>query len=1137
MSNILAPIVSQYRAFFTVVMFSSSRLVRSANANQFVQRLVIDAQDTYQTLILKKIALNRNSSKSSTSSASSSSAASSPARSTLSSLDTELSLGDNDHPKDATNGSSVCTLMHDDAPAPAGPDASDLPQRENPESPSHAEMATISASAVMPHTARVTRIKSSATLMSLAIACVLLGLLQARRRNLKRMRRLLRNSQRLSKRGSRLGSSTGGHSTPISQRSTPAHSMSRRHAIPQPTVPFALERIPSESRVNAWLEDQESEQFIQQQPQQQHLSQSLDSHAYYHQYSQYPDYQYELPSRQSWLYQAQYSSYSDQLQPNEQYQTFEHRDYTYSQTSPTAPHYYYYHYQRHPASAVAPETHVVDQSWEYSSSYGYQYNYDQHALAAQQYPQYQTQPQYAHQVTLDHDYDHTPGHRRSLSLTNVGSTYKPIHTTPAPHSPTALNSGHRDSFLPNALEPEVLGTGTMSPAELAREQHRLHRERYQLHHQQLKQQQQQQQMPHQHYYHRSASPIPVVSSNGRPIRGMSPSPTPAAISATTIYPMSESLSISHKRTAHQLAWDRHNFYQQQQFEEDARVERDAQMAYQQQVTMRDRTGYNINGSRPVSLVSSIGSSSNIGRSLSDGRIHQSPSHPQRQYFGNMLHVENEAVMRTSSLSRSVASSLSPHTAQALGIQRARTTGSAHRPEKRWSGWFSQRSNKGSDVVVESLTSCSSISHSGGMIERVIRKASVRFRKPKSTPPPLGHMDRRPLSLACDIRRETLAPSTPTLIISSDQTVDATTTTVEPTITDPAEARKSMSALRGLSPSLPSLRSLARRCTLSARPKSYAAPSSNHHHSLSVLALEAQDNLSDKQMEDKDGKEKQKVSTSSSLGVINAKTKARHQSISLSETSLAVLKEAEQQKQGKEGQEVKYFPPTGAATAAVNQNSGISDSLPKEKPRVHRRVTLNRSNTVGRPRSYLHPQQQRSSGLSSSPVISSSLMLPGFGDSMRLANGRGIEFSKDGCHSSTDQSTASLLSANGEYTQATVTTTTATGLSAVDSEESRRTNEQVATLLAAASRRNGTASSRLMATQQDQVQQQQQQPSYALSSATAEVDGDRTLVDPYADIAFMLVPKSKYAFQPLTSAVTAVVPPLMDYRQTCSVMGN
>ncbi|KAG0248390.1 hypothetical protein BG011_000131 [Mortierella polycephala] len=48
MSNILSPIVTRYSLFFTIAMFSSSRISQSKQPTLLVQTLLLDAQQRYQ---------------------------------------------------------------------------------------------------------------------------------------------------------------------------------------------------------------------------------------------------------------------------------------------------------------------------------------------------------------------------------------------------------------------------------------------------------------------------------------------------------------------------------------------------------------------------------------------------------------------------------------------------------------------------------------------------------------------------------------------------------------------------------------------------------------------------------------------------------------------------------------------------------------------------------------------------------------------------------------------------------------------------------------------------------------------------------------------------------------------------------
>ncbi|KAF9317871.1 hypothetical protein BG003_000183 [Podila horticola] len=149
--------------------------------------------------------------------------------------------------------------------------------------------------------------------------------------------------------------------------------------------------------------------------------------------------------------------------------------------------------------------------------------------------------------------------------------------------------------------------GHLTPAEKARHEYQMRRERQQIQHLQHRQQQIQQQ--YQGY------PVP---------RHLASLPN-------------DHLKYSSRRSAHDLAWERHSFYQQQQYQEEIIAERKQKEAMQ-------------------------------------------PHHQLWQQSGPNVH-EQDLVARTSSLNRITSSSLSPKTAQELGLSRSKTV-SAHGEQKR-----------------------------------------------------------------------------------------------------------------------------------------------------------------------------------------------------------------------------------------------------------------------------------------------------------------------------------------------------------------------------------------------------------------------------------------------------------------------
>ncbi|KAF9323801.1 hypothetical protein BG006_001148 [Podila minutissima] len=272
----------------------------------------------------------------------------------------------------------------------------------------------------------------------------------------------------------------------------------------------------------------------------------------------------------------------------------------------------------------------------------------------------------------------------------------------------------------------------LTPAEKARHEYQMRRERQQIQHQQHRQQQIQQQ--YQGY------PVP---------RHLAPLPSDA------------STQYSSRRSARDLAWERHSFYQQQQYQEEIIAERKRKEAMQ-------------------------------------------PRHQIWQQLGPNVR-EQDLVARTSSLNRITSSSLSPKTAQELGLSRSKTV-SAHGEQKR------------ANVVKRAESSATSKPSKG----RTFVPADLNS-SPQPSPPP------RP-STPVDAAKSILADwpvfsAGKRLMRKSDSKVNLDQNDKDRLSTNETTP-SSLTRKKTLKDLGPSLKSLARRYSARLRPNSYAGSSSD-----------------------------------------------------------------------------------------------------------------------------------------------------------------------------------------------------------------------------------------------------------------------------------------------------------------------
>ncbi|KAF9926997.1 hypothetical protein BGZ67_007799 [Mortierella alpina] len=308
----------------------------------------------------------------------------------------------------------------------------------------------------------------------------------------------------------------------------------------------------------------------------------------------------------------------------------------------------------------------------------------------------------------------------------------------------------------------------MSPAEQVRHEHHLRRQRAQMLHQQQRQHQYQQQLQYEIYrqdyrYHHEAAHHPSSyhhyesHQHYQQHHHQQRHPATASLGRAHSRHDFERYSSMHRsskvRSVNDLAWERHYFYQLQHHREEALAEQ---------------------------------------RRIESLRFKQEQQPQQQPQHRDSLHVpELDPVLRTSSLSRITSSSLSPQTAQTLGLSRSKSTSVASvRPQSSASTLSPNEFGLRRSVVSD----CRFLSAGRRLIKRQEAKAAP---------------SRSARTSDTDSQREGVTPL-PTLMVHSQ------------------ESTSSLSRRKTLKDFAPSIRSLARRCSsrFSSRPSSFAGSSSD-----------------------------------------------------------------------------------------------------------------------------------------------------------------------------------------------------------------------------------------------------------------------------------------------------------------------
>ncbi|KAF9278913.1 hypothetical protein BGZ68_008237 [Mortierella alpina] len=621
------------------------------------------------------------------------------------------------------------------------------------------------------------------------------------------------------------------------------------------------------------------------------------------------------------------------------------------------------------------------------------------------------------------------GHRRSLSLTD---------TDPYPH----LQENQGQFLL------------TMSPAEQVRYEHHLRRQRVQMLHQQQREQRYQQQLqyemyrqdyqPHAEAAHRPNSydyygPQQQFQQHHHHYRH--PASLGRARSRQEIERYSSMHRSSKVRSVNDLAWERHFFYQLQHHQEEA-------LAEQRRI-----------------------------ESLRMKQEQQQQQQQQPQYRDSLLVPEQDPVLRTSSLSRITSSSLSPRTAQALGLSRSKSVSVASvRPQSS----ASTLSPSESGLMRSVVSDCKFLSAGRRLIKRQEAKAAASASARTSD---------------TDSQRESDAPL-PTLMVHSQ------------------ESTSSLGRRKTLKDFAPSIRSLARRCSsrFSSRPNSFAGCSS------------------DPIVQFPEGKK----------ATGNPNMRPGYISPDSSDTSPRTHLTSS-------GSIVDFQQPETATSLghASKHNSLDSSTLSygtgSERIPIHRKVTLFRSKTTTVPRAHSAAAHTAATDGSTTSSRAKSLSARPI-SSLRLANGRGLDLE---IFQSMPSAVLDVKSSSNHHVDAPAIVhmdRDSSPLSNIadDEDPQKLARRQVLTLLAMGRKDRVSAK-----TGQVLPQTPTPSPDSLLSSWTATTAGEQPLsplaletrddedyeqplqtdavgamqvggVDPCERIAFMLVPKSRYEFQPLVA---------------------
>ncbi|KAG0323810.1 hypothetical protein BGZ99_002480 [Dissophora globulifera] len=731
------------------------------------------------------------------------------------------------------------------------------------------------------------------------------------------------------------------------------------------------------------------------------------------------DYHYPSSSRQSPTMMPLQHNHQHQQQELQQYSP--HQQHRSPSSLPYGHDQHYYH--------PPPQNHFHQQEHQQQ-----QYLYQSYSHQGQQ-RQAQAHGHHQYRVSPSMDEHLHPGqsHRRSLSLT------------------------HGQRVEQNAFVPVPPKFEDLTPAEQVRQELLLRRQRYQLHHQHLQQnrQYQQQQQQQYHHFHRHENQhLRALASHShyRQIEHYSHI-AGAGMGATSHglgrYPSTSSRHPPPKgRSAHELAWERHCYYQQQQLEEEA-------VAEQRRKEQR-----------------------------------------QEQHGEGLVSPALDPTARTKSLSRITSLSLSAETVESLGngLSRSKSVSMLF-------GRGCSNSKQSQDVKKNRQLTTGPPMNSGAAVKAPMSAVdsstlTVDHRLTTKRSEPLkprlsGKHQERP---ALDVKSENADDND---VPEQLETLQPVASTSLPSKRDSSSSLVRRSTLKSIGPSI---RSLARRCSSrfsnSSRPNSFAGSNSDP-----IIQFSASD----------------KAIATGSLSAGTGNTALRHYTL--------------------EYEMINYSPPTSASTPILPT---LTTPEPERVP-IHRRVTLFRSkslrvalasessndndnnNTV----TTSFPATPADATTTSTTTLGAMSLSSRPRDSLRLANGRGLNFTALQTKSLLDTAAATTTSTTpldnsdielsaSTQDKASLATLIHASPSTSEEEQYEVTRRQIIALLASGRKERisvktgqamASSSSHHLSPLAIEAQENLLTPSPGEQKQADEED-------PCERIAFMLVPKSRYEFQPL-----------------------
>ncbi|KAG0377807.1 hypothetical protein BGX24_005419 [Mortierella sp. AD032] len=465
-----------------------------------------------------------------------------------------------------------------------------------------------------------------------------------------------------------------------------------------------------------------------------------------------------------------------------------------------------------------------------------QHNLPQYAYYQQQYQQPTSSPSFRPPIYDPYGYDdpdqQDPNHRRSLSLNNSGGRGG-VRSRP--------QSQVYRKAAPARFE-------NLSLAEQARQEHQMRRQHYQQHYHQHRQQQQHQhqhqQYQHQQYYQAPGSRPESMYSNGPAAPRAHTMGSTSPREASQFVPPRHHHQQSHprphppppqqqqqhhhnselrhssvsspkgsnvSRSANDLAWERHCYYQQQQIQEDALAERkriEQQLQHQRKAQ------------RPVSSVEGLQvplleGSTSLMRTSSMSRI--SNSSTTAVAGGNA----------SSSLRRRVDSATVAHQSPSSGLSRSVSTSAILEAKQRAANKDKVNSanlKKNKESPVDGTETKSTSVFDDCKFLRLLRRSDSKLDKAATAVGvTMTEANTESPSTSASSKKQSKVPA-----IATIQPVDSIPSPSPP---PPAAATTGLNRRKTLKDLGPSIRSLARRCSSrfsnnSSRPNSFAGSSSD-----------------------------------------------------------------------------------------------------------------------------------------------------------------------------------------------------------------------------------------------------------------------------------------------------------------------